>query len=344
MKQAMQLTDNPTPTQGAGSLPLFPVSDDLGYWEREPLRSFEGWLSTKGISPSSAKIYLFMWGKLIRWKNDHDLRFSGIKAAHIDQFLNDASLQKHHRYRYVRLIERVYQHLALANPGLGNPGSLAARQRVGEGSNDPMAFLLEDQREALIRWIVRDVSGESYARKDDPWKEKRDLAIAAAMLGGGVKGGEARALSVSCISGDGAWIRVNGVRGQGHRACLLPFAQPVIRQWIETRTAMRMPGDWLFVAGDDGRRMNAATIWRRVQRVIERAGIEMGSREGPQTLRNTFAGMLVDLEIPDGVAAGYLGLKDAASFDRLRGHLKAAQFGCPALGEKNPAQSRGGLD
>lgn len=328
-QQTMQLTDSQTRTQGANSLPLFPESDDLGYWEREPLKSFEGWLSTKGISQSSAKIYLFMWGKLIRWKDDHDLRFSGIRAGHIDQFLNDAGLQKHHRYRYVRLIERVYQHLAPANPGLGNPGSLTARQRVGEGSNDPMAFLREDQREILIRWIVRDASGEAYTRKDESWKEKRDLAITAAMIGGGVKGGEARALSVSCISEDGAWIGIKVAGKPGHKTCLLPFAQPVIRQWIETRTAMRLPGDWLFVAGGDGRQMDAATVWRRVQRVIERAGIAMKSREGPQTLRNTFAGMLIELDIPEGVAAGYLGLMDAASFDRLRGRLREAQNQSP---------------
>ena len=325
----MQLTDSHAPTQGADSLPLFPVSDDLGYWEREPLNSFKDWLSTKGISQSSAKIYLFMWGKLIRWKDAHDLRFAGIRAGHIDQFLNDAGLQKHHRYRYVRLIERVYQHLALANPGLGNPGSLAARQRVGEGSNDPMAFLREDQREVLIRWIVRDVSGEAYARKDESWKEKRDLAITAAMLGGGVKVGEARALSVSCISEDGAWLTIKGVGEPDHKTCLLPFARSVMQRWIETRIAMRLPGDWLFAAGADGRQMDAVTIWRRVQRVIERAGITMESREGPQTLRNTFAGMLVELEIPEGVAAGYLGLRDAGSFDRLRGRLRDAQSRLP---------------
>lgn len=324
MKQQLQLTDSLAPVLGADSLTLFPVSGDLGSWERDPLKSFEDWLSQKKMSLNSAKVYSFMWGKFSRWRESHHLDMAHVRSTHIEHFLDDAGLTKHHRYRYVRLIERVYQHLALVNPGLGNPGSQAARQKVGEGHNSPMAYLLEDQKNALVQWIVRDLSGEEYARKDEPWKEKRDLAIAAAMLGGGIKVGEARGLSVSCISGDGAWLTVDGVGEPDHKTCLLPFARPVVQQWIEQRASMKLPGDWLFVAGENGRQMDAATIYRRVQRVMERSGISMDAREGPQTLRNAFISTLFDLGVPDGVLTGYLGLRESSSVDRLRGRLRDA--------------------
>jgi len=323
MVHLTQLTDS----ADANTLcrPLFPVPDDLESWEREPLECFKVWLSLKKIAPNSARIYLYMWEKFVRWKARQYLRFASIKPGHIDRFLNEAGLTKHHRYRYVRLIERVYVHLALENPAIGNPGSLAARQGVGEGSNDPMRFLREDQRESLIQWITRDTAWESFSKKEEAWKEQRDLAAAAAMLGGGLKVGEARRLSVSCIDDAVEWIRVDNVDGPPHRTRLLSFAQAVVERWIETRKTLGIPGEWVFVSSGNGRQMDAATLYRRIQRVMERAGVDLDARESPQTLRNTFAATLADLGVPGEVAAGYLGLRDGTSFDRLRGRLASAQ-------------------
>lgn len=324
MKTFQQPADrNPHTTAGAGSPTLFPVSGKLSEWENHPICCFDGWLALNGMSLDSGKVYRFMWGKFSRWMRDHDLGFVRIRSSHIEQFLDDAGLTKQHRYRYVRLIERIYQHLALENPALGNPGSQAARKRIGEGTNAPTAYLEEDQREILIRWLGRDLSGETYVRKDEPWKEKRDLAIAAAMLGGGVKVGEARGLSVSCISKeeDYIWLDIVVENGPGHTTRLLPFARDILKQWIEHRARMRFPGNWLFVAGADGRQMDAATLYRRVQRVMERAGIDLDSREGPQTLRNSFVAMLFEAGVADTEVGNYLGLREATSVNRLRSRL-----------------------
>ncbi len=326
LKTMPQPTDSDTPASAkAISPPLFPVSGKLSDWENDPLACFEGWLAMNGMSLESAKVYRFMWGKFARWMHDHDLGFARIRSSHIEQFLDDAGLTKQHRYRYVRLIERIYQHLALENPSLGNPGSQAARQRIGEGTNAPTAYLEETKRDAVIQWIGRDLSGETYDRKDAAWKEKRDLAIAAVMLGGGVKVGEARGLSVSCISSDSASIDILVENGPGHTTCLLPFARGVLKQWLEQRARMRFPGNWLFVAGADGRQMDTATLYRRVQRVMERAGVDLDSREGPQTLRNSFVAMLFAQDVPDAVVGDYLGLREAASVDRLRSRLADAR-------------------
>ncbi len=334
----LQLTDSRTAkTTIDVSLDLIPAPGDLESWETEPLESFNAWLGSRKrtVSVKSAKIYRFMWMKFIKWMKDHEgLSLAQIKSTHIDQFLTDAKLiderRKHHRYRYVRLIELVYNHLSLSNPGLGNPGSLAAKQGVGEGANASTVFLSNEQKDALVKWISRDLSRETYARKDSVWKDKRDLAVAAVMLGGGVKVGEARALSVSCISNDGEWLSVEGAAGgPPHKTCLLPFAVGAIQRWIECRARMRFPGTWLFVSGADGRQMDAVTLYRRAQRIMERAGVKLDAREGPQTLRNAFASTLFEMEVPDQIVAGYLGLLDGHSAEKLRLRLLAARKATP---------------
>ena len=227
MESTYVLLDHLAPA-GAASPTLFTVSGKLADWEARPLECFEEWLSQKEISQDSAKIYLWMWGKFTDWCVAHGVEMGHVRGAHIEEFLNWAGLKKHHRYRYVRLIERVYQFLALSNPGLNNPGSQAARQKVGEGHNSPTTFLSQDQRDALIQWIGR------------------DLAIAAVMLGGGVKVSEARMLSVSCMSIDFAWLDIVGRKVPGHKTCLLSFARDALQQWFDHRATKHLPGNWLF--------------------------------------------------------------------------------------------------
>lgn len=309
-------------TSGSTQAPaLFPVSRRLSDWESDSMSCFKGWLAQQDMSLESAKVYGFMWGKFTRWIHEHGLDLERVHSSHIAQFLNQADLIKHHRYRYVRLIERVYQYLASENPSLGNPGSEAARARIGEGTNAPTTYLEENQREKLIRWVCRDPSGEQYARKDQRWKEIRDLAMTAAMLGGGLKVGEARRLSVSCISGDLSQIEIPADNGPSHTTCLLPFARDVVRQWVALRAQMRFPGNWLFVASADGRQMDAVTLYRRVHQVMKRAGIDLEAREGPQTLRNSFVASLFAAGVDDAVVAGYLGLREPTSISRLRSRL-----------------------
>lgn len=320
MNRELQLTDSLPAKAGSDSLPLFPFPADLPTWERDPEASFEAWLARPDFSRESARVYSSMWGKFTAWRRGNDVPLAGLKPGHIDRFLNDAKLVKHHRYRYVRLIERVYQDLARSNPGLGNPGSLAARQKIGEGSNDPMAYLRHDQRSSLIDWISQDLSGKVFGRKDEKWKAVRDLAVVSVMLGGGAKVSEARTLSVNCVSPDRTWLSV-GEGVDAHKTRLMPFALPVLERWLDLRSSMRIPGTWLFVSGEDGRQMDETSLYRRAKLVMSDAGLKLGARESPQTLRNSFAAMLVELEIPDDVAAGYLGLQDGASFDRLRGRL-----------------------
>ena len=84
-------------------------------------------------------------------------------------------------------------------------------------------------------------------------------------------------------------------------------------------------GQLQFVAGEDGRQMDTATLYRRAHWVMESSGIDLESREGPQTLRNSFVAMLFDMNVQDSVVAGYLGLREPSSVERLRSNLAEAK-------------------
>ncbi|WP_051974534.1 hypothetical protein [Cupriavidus necator] len=117
-------------------------------WKKDADRAFDHWLARRGVSESSAEIYGFMWRKWLRWTAERKLSITAWEAHHIGEFLDDSDLHKHHRYRYARLIERVFQHLATLRPGMHNPASVAVQQKLADGENAPTTFLMESERKA----------------------------------------------------------------------------------------------------------------------------------------------------------------------------------------------------
>jgi hypothetical protein len=69
-------------------------------------------------------------------------------------FLDAQNLHKRHRYRYARLIERVFHHLSQLQQNLHNPASQAVKSHLAEGENDPTAFLLPGERDLLVARIL----------------------------------------------------------------------------------------------------------------------------------------------------------------------------------------------
>ena len=115
-------------------------------WLSAPQLAFESWLAEQAFRSSSACVYAAMWSKLLAYLDAEGLTLEHLEAAHIAAFLKANGLQRHHRQRYVRLIERVYHHLRTLRPTAGNPGSQAGQQRLGAGDNEPTAFFNRHER------------------------------------------------------------------------------------------------------------------------------------------------------------------------------------------------------
>lgn len=283
--------------------------DMLQVWITTPEQGFAAWIEAQEFSRGSKVVYTSMWNKFSRWLDDRGIKLDCCDHTAVQVFLDSTGLTKEHRQRYVRLVERVFGHLQRLGLQMQNPGSKAAKERVGAGANDPMKFLDRADRERIIRCIAavcgraeRNIGGDRPVATKDYWVATRDAAVAALMLGGGVKVSEVPLLTVNCtIVGDVLDIPA-GEHTREHRAYLYPFAREALSAWVGIRSALPVSGGALFPA-DLGRRrsdrqvptaaMHPATLFRRIKSLLSEAGIS-GERCGGQTLRNTYAAMLIE--------------------------------------------------
>lgn len=328
-----------------------PVSDDLfdadlAAWYGQPERAFDGWLAHHGFRPGTAVVYRAMWGKLLRWSGEQGLPPLKWSAAQIGAFLDAQDLHKRHRYRYARLIERIFHHLASLQQNLHNPASQAVKSHLAEGENDPTAFLLPGERDLLVARILapglpaeRDGKAGKDGISPTAWKRARDVALLAVLLGGGLKVAEVRALRIDSIKrvNDGA-MSIRMVRPDNGRAYTVPlfgFARAPLRQWLALRAAADTLGDLVFPAMANGRPMHAASVYRRVEILLEEAGVLAGrsERASPQTLRNTCGAMHFDAGATPAAVAQLLGMRDLESGWRLHAAYEAwqARAGLPLM-------------
>ncbi|SPS01494.1 tyrosine-type recombinase/integrase [Cupriavidus taiwanensis] len=308
---------------------------DLAAWRDHPERAFDGWLAQHGFRHGTSVVYRAMWGKLLRWSAERGLPPLSWSAEQIGEFLDAQQLHKSHRYRYARLIERVFHHLSRLREGMHNPGSQAVRAHLAEGENDPTAFLLPGERDLLVARILgpagAPAGANSAAASPTQWKRARDAALLAVLLGGGLKVAEARALRIDVIA-DGAPGRmalrmVRPDNGRAYTVPLFPLAHAPLRAWLALRETSGTLGSLVFPAMQTGRPMHAASVYRRVEILLDEAGVLAGrsERASPQTLRNTCAAMHFEAGTAPAEVAQCLGMRDLESGWRLRAAYEAWQ-------------------
>ncbi|AOY95297.1 integrase [Cupriavidus sp. USMAA2-4] len=301
---------------------------DLAAWRSQPERAFDGWLASHGFGQATAVVYRAMWGKLLRWSGERGLAPLSWSAQQIGEFLDAQQLHKHHRYRYARLIERVFHHLSALQQGLHNPATQAVRARLADGENDPMAFLLPAERDCLISQLAAACAGPEAQGEYSPtqWKRARDLALLAVLLGAGLKVGQVRALGLDQFTDGLQAVRmVRPDNGRAYEAPLLAFARPALAAWLAVRASGGALGSLVFPATPDGRAMHAASVYRRIERLLGQAGVLDGrsERASPQTLRNTYGALHFDAGAGPAAVAQYLGMRDLESGWRLRAAYEA---------------------
>ncbi|MDN0082372.1 tyrosine-type recombinase/integrase [Crenobacter sp. SG2305] len=315
------------------------------YWLSDPETSFDAWLSRQDYKKDTMAIYRWMWQKFCRWLAQHRYRLDTLQADQLAQFVKEEALLKRHGYRYVRLIERVYQHLLSlpdAPAGRLNPASKAAQQGAATGRNDPTGFFSAAERDRLARLIetgklTEEKEEEKKTRRgvnpaQQAWRRDRDLALLGVFLGGGLKVHEAEGLTVSCIVGGdrlqlpfspktrGAGREGDTGAGQFARAVPLePFAVVALRRWL----ARRGPcggAEPLFPASEQGRPLDASNVFRRVRTLLDEAGVadQEAARACCQTLRNAYAATLLERAVPDDEIVARMGWSDVSIVGRLR--------------------------
>lgn len=253
------------------------------------------------IRASSAKIYIAMFGKFLRWLSLHEKTLFDLSSADLLAFLEQGSadgqktLNSAIRAQYLGLLERMYAHLNVEpNPArhtifaLFNAGS-----RSVLGINDTKAILTDAQETAFMAALPGAVAGEGA---DATWKRRRDRAMQAMMLGAGLKVAEVIGIYTENVGAKDSTgsvpITISPASAGGtvraHQTQLRPFAVHEVMVWLAERNRLAMPGPLLFPATLQGGRLARATVYRQVKATFERAGIDP-RHHGGRTLRNAFA-------------------------------------------------------
>lgn len=290
-------------------------------WRRDPQIAFDAWLARQHFRRSSASVYQAQWGLFLEWLGARQKSLVTVDTHAIAEFVAGLPIRKPQRVRYLRLIERVLDHVREVESASTNPARFIAQD--GEAAwrnardNEPTGFLTHAERTALIAQLFAPLPDLSNAQR---WRERRDRALIAVFLGGGLKTGEAAALTVSCVSAGSPWVTIESANPMlTRRTRLAPFATAILDTWLAERRHTELAGNLVFPAAPSGRPMHKATMLRAVDALIDGAGVAESrkSRASPQTLRNTFAADLFESGVEAELVGQWLGFVQAVSANRL---------------------------
>lgn len=125
-------------------------------WLDDPHSAFLSWITIRQLKTSSAEVYTAMWVKFTRWLHTSNIGLDTLNGATIATFTVETQQTKLHAYRYIRLIETVYAHLATLPdyPGtLENPARSAIVSLQKRYRNDDTAFLPAWARQRLLSFV-----------------------------------------------------------------------------------------------------------------------------------------------------------------------------------------------
>ncbi|TWI69316.1 site-specific recombinase XerD [Pseudoduganella lurida] len=306
----------------------------ISAWDREPVAAFEQFLYSSGfaqtakraappVSAASAEVYKFMFGRFAKWLRVRGRTFSQLAPGDLIEFLGSRDargrpLQSKIAYRYLRLLERCYEHLDM----VPNPASAAITIL---GSNRPA-------RDREMVALSPAQAGQVIAARPEltSWKRQRDRAMQLVMLCAGLRVAEAIGLLASEVATvpeqDGTLrIRLTPSGKQPtsrlHETFLQQAAVPEVLEWSAARQQLGIPGELLFPADDEGRPLHKSTVYRQARSALKEADVAM-SHAGGRTLRNGFAVAELRAGTPEETMRKRLGLVRAPALDS---YLSAAR-------------------
>lgn len=313
--------------------------DDITQWRTHPVLPYQLWLSQQKFKVSTQEVYLAMFSRFCQWLSTEGKQIDRCDSSDILKFLNshNANLPltrqntqtSRQRQQYIRLLERVFNHLSEIGVPTNNPARQASIDGVDRGKDQPTRFLTQSERERVIQSLAKKLEGLEFRMSCvEAWQEYRDIALVAVFLGAGLKVGNIRCLTLNCIDLTEKTIQLSQTN-YTHRARILSFAQPCISAWLSIQKQLHhhQPSKSHPVFEADrtkgfGRHtgsphMHPSGIHRRVRKFLGDLGIS-GERASSQTLRNSYAAILIDHGASDNELVDFLGLHATVTAQRLR--------------------------
>ena len=293
----------------------------LKSWDADPARAFKEFVATeafaetarraradgtlKVLSRESAKIYVFMFNNVAGWIQEQGLAFSTASQTDLLRFIGRTEkgkpvLNSKIAYRYLRLLERCYEHLGVTP----NPAQQAILHidRAHIKKDEAGRSLSDDQLERFFNALPADPPRRRNGTPFAGWKRRRDRAMQVVIALAGLRVSEAVGLLVAEVGRqadlDGSielTITPSEKHDTSHEHTVTLPREGVdeLRPWLEEREAMGIPGQFVFPANLAGNRLTRKTVYVQMRATFERAGLDL-ERSGGRTLRNTFAKRQLD--------------------------------------------------
>lgn len=261
------------------------------HWLTTPREAFALWLSRHQalsglpvLRDTTLDTYdgMFLaWNAFIKSKSLSLFNADGFAAI---AFFDKSALAPISKRRYLQLLEKLYDYFVSQGWAPGNPFRLIApRAGVLDPLEVPPPEWLSEREQRTLVSVLQDLDG---------WRGDRDRALAALLMGAGLRVSEARSLRLLDVE-PRTWsltLTPGGVH-RPHTTRVLPDGpwSDWLQTWLTVRTGV-FPGQWVLCATAKGTALSASTIFRRVDGWLAAAGIHQGSgQRGPNLLRNTFA-------------------------------------------------------
>lgn len=270
--------------QPARTQDLWPV-DDLVSWRDAPMDTLRSWLAqqritgTRAFRASSCDTYAAMFSRWLQHLEPRHLNVLEATAADATAFFGSLELEPISRRRYLQLLDRVYAHLARCGRSGENPLQCElSKERELERGAPPC--LDADQQHGLIEHLGA-IPG---------WKGTRDRALAALLLGAGLRANEGARLPLAHVAPDFQVKVCPDTVHRPHDTLVVPDG-PWRRwyvEWLQVRQERAIPGEVAAPATLKGRAFDPSGVFRRVHSWLDGAGVE-SEQSGPNVLRATFA-------------------------------------------------------
>ena len=321
------------------NIPPTDLFDTLPHWLDSPVLAYTSWINKQKLRPSTKTVYIAMFTRFCTWLTANGRALATLDRADIRDFLqtpneNLPASRQHsqltrQRRQYVKQLERVFSHLGSLGFSGRNPGRQAILEKIDHGRDAPSRFLSAEETRAVLGLIQERLDELSRTEpSEDQWRGYRDLALVSVMIGAGLKVQHVVGLTLNCMDMREETIELSQM-GYTHRARILAFAVAPLNAWIKVLESMQgenlqatqkvFPADKScgFARTSKNITLDASSVHRRTRRFLAEAGIT-GERACAQTLRNTYAGLLIEGGATNEHLVDFLGLQVTITAQRLR--------------------------
>lgn len=263
--------------------PDFWAADSLAQWQSDLAGTFERWLAQQRVAvsrqlrASSVLTYTAMFNQWLAFLQDRRLHLLEARTTDALAFFEGLDLEPVSRRRYLQLLDRVYRHLLLLGWQGANP-LVELLSQEQELQLDPPSMLTRQEEDRLVQAL----------REGSAWKDMRDRALAALMLGAGLRNSEVAFLSPNHVHQD---FRID-VRPRTvhppHTTLVLPDGP--WREWLDLwlQRSRESASSVVCASTLAGKPFAPSSLFRRVSKWFAQADISP-DRGGVNVLRNTFA-------------------------------------------------------